>query len=383
MIVRRYTGPSQEKLCDSVKKELGTNAVIVHSGEVRGKRGLLAGRQFEMIAVVDDAEADRHRSSQTATPADVAALAGLYQDTFQKLHQDLDSLRHEVQHVCSASAPFNMLPADETPPAAPWHPAFLRDVIGQDRQILGDPDRLRNAVRDRLNVAPGLPSKPDSGPHVVALIGPTGAGKTTTLAKLAATWTIESQLAVGLITTDTYRVAAVDQIREYSTLLGLDLRVAFSASEAQRAVDEFHTRDLVLIDTPGRNHRDRVAMASLRGMLENTGAVTALLLIPATLGLTQIEEIIDSYRELQPAGIVLTKTDETADLSAVTAIAGCCDWPITYVTTGQRVPQDIDAAERDALCDGLLASLTDRQADAAGGEPTSPPDENAITVQTL
>ena len=320
MIVRRYTGSSQEALCDSVKQELGTNAVIVHSGEIRGKRRILSGRQFEMIAVIDDAEADRHRTSQTATPADVEALAGLYQTTFQKLQQDLDSLRHEVQHVCSASAPFDSLPTNETQPAAPWHPAFLRDVIGQDRQILGEPDRLRTAVRDRLNVAHDLQSKADSGPHIVALIGPTGAGKTTTLAKLAAKGTIESQLAVGLITTDTYRVAAVDQIREYATLLGLELRVAFSASEAQRAVDEFQTRDLVLVDTPGRNHRDRVAMASLRGMLENTGAVTTLLLIPATLGLTQIEEIIDSYRDMKPAGIILTKTDETADLSAVTAI---------------------------------------------------------------
>jgi flagellar biosynthesis protein FlhF len=383
MIVRRYTGPSQEKLCDSVKQELGTNAVIVHSGEIQGKRRMLAARQFEMIAVIDDAEADRHRTSQTATPADVEALAGLYQDSFQKLQQDLNSLRDEVQHVCSASGPFDELQNGEAPPAAPWHPAFLRDVIGQDRQIIGDPDRLRNAVRDRIKVAHELQPKADSGPHVVALIGPTGAGKTTTLAKLAAKWTIESQLAVGLITTDTYRVAAVDQIREYSTLLGLDLRVAFSASEAQRAVDEFQTRDLVLIDTPGRNHRDRVAMASLRGMLENTGAVTALLLIPATLGLTQIEEIIDSYRDMKPAGIILTKTDETADLSAVTAIAGCCDWPITYVTSGQRVPQDIDPAERDALCGGLLASLPDRQADDAGGEATCPPDENTFTVETI
>ena len=383
MIVRRYTGPSQEKLCDSVKQELGTNAVIVHSGEVRGKRSMLVGRQFEMIAVLDDAEADRHRTSQAATPADVEALAGLYQDSFQKLQLDLDSLRHEVQHVCGAGTPFNPLPNGEAPPAAPWHPAFLRDVIGQDRQILGEPDRLRDAVRDRLNVAPELQPKADGGPHVVALIGPTGAGKTTTLAKLAAKWTIESQLAVGLITTDTYRVAAVDQIREYSTLLGLDLRVAFSASEAQRAVDEFHTRDLVLIDTPGRNHRDGVAMASLRGMLENTGAVTTLLLIPATLGFPQIEEIIDSYRELQPAGISRTKTDETADLSAVTAIAACCDWPLIYVTTGQRAPQDIDAADRDDLCDGLLACLSDRQADAAAVKSMSPPDEETLTVQAL
>ncbi len=383
MIVRRYTGPSQEKLCETVERELGTNAVIVHSGAIRGKRGMLGRRQFEMIAVIDDAEADRHRASQTATPADVEALAGLYQDTFHKLQQDLDSLRYEVKHVCSASAPFDVHEADDVPPASPWHPAFLRDVVGQDRRILGEPDRLRDAVRERINVVHELQSSADTGPHVVALIGPTGAGKTTTLAKLAAGWTIEAQLAVGLITTDTFRVAAVDQLREYSTLLGLELRVAFSASEAQRAVDEFHTRDLVLVDTPGRNHRDRVAMANLRGILDNTGAVTSLLLIPAPLGTAQIEEIIESYRSIQPAAVILTKTDETADLTAVTAIAACCDWPIAYVTTGQRVPQDIDPADRDTLCDGLLACLPERHADGPEGETPCPPDENKLTVQTI
>jgi flagellar biosynthesis protein FlhF len=181
-------------------------------------------------------------------------------------------------------------------------------------------------------------------PHIVVFVGPTGSGKTTTIAKLASRWALDDRLKLGLITTDTFRVAAVDQIREYATLLGLELRVAFSAGEAARAAKAFADRDVILVDTAGRNHYDQASLTGLRGVLQGMGTVTVMLVVPATMDRCQVAGMMQNFQVLSPDYLVITKVDEThrPDLLTVTAFESAC--PVAYLTNGQRVPQDLCGA---------------------------------------
>ena len=202
-------------------------------------------------------------------------------------------------------------------------------------------------------------------PHVVVLVGPTGSGKTTTLAKLAAIATMQHKLKVGIITADTYRIAAVDQVREYASLLGAELRVVFSAGEARSALAALADCDVVLVDTPGRTHFDEMGLASVHSVLRGLGDLTTMLTVPATLSRTELPEMMAGFARFQPDYLVVTKVDETRRPSIFTSLSFESDRRVAFVTDGQRVPQDIFAARADRIAD-LLFQAEDGEVPSAG-----------------
>ena len=208
---------------------------------------------------------------------------------------------------------------------------------------------------------------PDRKPHVVVLVGPTGSGKTTTLAKLATIATMQHKLKVGLVTADTFRIAAVDQIREYAALLGADLRVVFSANEARNAVAALSHNDVIFVDTPGRTHFDEMGLASIQNVLRGMGAVTVMLTVPATLSRTDLPEMFAGFSRFQPDYLIVTKVDETRRPSIFTSLPFESDRRVAFVTDGQRVPQDIFAARPDRIAD--LVFQTVESAPAASPAP--------------
>jgi flagellar biosynthesis protein FlhF len=190
----------------------------------------------------------------------------------------------------------------------------------------------------------------------VMLVGPTGAGKTTTIAKLAARAALIDGRRVGLVTLDNYRVGGIDQIRTFADLIGVPLEAAETPAALADLIDPAH--DLTLIDTAGRSPRDAAAIADLAGHVARLD-LEVHLVVPAGSSAAQLDELVDRYGALAPARLLFTKLDECDRAPELALAPARLRLPITWVTTGQAVPEDIEqpsAARVLELASGGLAA---------------------------
>ena len=186
------------------------------------------------------------------------------------------------------------------------------------------------------------------GHRVLALVGPTGVGKTTTLAKLAARAIRDRDESVAIVTTDTYRVAAVEQLRAFAEMLGVPFEVAFTPMDLRLAVHKHEDADRIFIDTTGRSPHDRDAIAVLRGTLEAAGPGIALCLAAGTKRQDGIS-VVRGFDSVDPDCLILTKWDETVCPGETLSLAIELGLPIARMTIGQEVPRDIVRATSEDL----------------------------------
>lgn len=192
-------------------------------------------------------------------------------------------------------------------------------------------------------------------PRVAALVGPTGVGKTTTLAKLAANFRLRQKLSVGLITVDTYRVAAVEQLRTYADIIDLPMEVVTTPREMRSAMERFAGLDLVLMDTAGRSPRDTVKVQELRAVLDEARPDEVHLVLSTTAGSRSLVTTAERFSGVGVTSVLLTKLDEATGLGHVLTLTRETGLPISYVTNGQNVPKDIAVADADLLASAMLA----------------------------
>ena len=183
-------------------------------------------------------------------------------------------------------------------------------------------------------------------PKVVALVGPTGVGKTTTLAKLAAQFKIYENKKVALITLDTYRMGAVEQLKSYAQIMTLPLTVALTPQELKEALYKYRDKDLILIDTSGRSQFDKTHLFELKGFLQIIKSeIEVHLLLSLNNKLVDMLEMIKRFQILSPSSLLITKLDETMYYGDILNIAAEANEPFSYITTGQNVPEDIEVAD--------------------------------------
>ncbi|MBI2605027.1 MAG: hypothetical protein HYW49_02995 [Deltaproteobacteria bacterium] len=224
---------------------------------------------------------------------------------------------------------------------------------------LRDADRILDALAIELmtNVKVEDPFDFEAGPkrqQILALLGPTGVGKTTTIAKLASQAILQKNLKVGLINVDSYKVAALDQLATYAKILNVPFREASSAAELDRALSEFKPMDLILIDTSGRSQRDAESLAQMKTLLAAAPSVKPLLIMSATTRDQELYDVVGRFRIFNPTGLVFSKLDECATYGCVYNVAVKTGLPLTYFTVGQRVPEDIELATRERLAALIL-----------------------------
>jgi len=193
----------------------------------------------------------------------------------------------------------------------------------------------------------------EQGRRVVALIGPTGVGKTTTVAKIAANLTMRKR-RVGLITIDTFRIAAVEQLKIYARILNIPLEVVLSPGDLKSALHAFRDRDAVLIDTAGRSQRDTVHIGELAGFFDGVEGLETRLTLSAAASDEQMAETIANFSRVGVDGLIFTKLDEATALGPVFNQQARTGAPISYFTTGQRVPEDLEEATAKRLVGGIF-----------------------------
>jgi flagellar biosynthesis protein FlhF len=192
---------------------------------------------------------------------------------------------------------------------------------------------------------------------IVSLVGPTGVGKTTTIAKLAANFALSRQTEMALLTIDTYRVAAIEQLKTYGDIIGLPVDVVLTPQSLKEALKTHQDKGLILIDTAGRSPYNRLHINELRSFLDVDPRVETHLVLSATTRLADLKQIVKHFASTGVDRLIFSKTDETDILGGVISIAHETGLPVSYVTTGQSVPDDIMVAEGPALARMLVQQL--------------------------
>jgi flagellar biosynthesis protein FlhF len=175
-------------------------------------------------------------------------------------------------------------------------------------------------------------------------VGATGVGKTTNLAKLAAQFSVQHRARVGLITTDTYRVAAPEQLRVYANIIGLPMLIANDAAELLRGLKEFEDYDLVMIDTVGGSQFNLDQIRELQAILDPARLDEVTLVLSANTQLTELRSAVKNFGCLVPTSLLFSKLDETQYFGALLTVAAESGLPLGYFSTGQNVPNDIELA---------------------------------------
>jgi flagellar biosynthesis protein FlhF len=190
--------------------------------------------------------------------------------------------------------------------------------------------------------------------RVVALVGPTGVGKTTTIAKLAANYRLREKRRVGLITVDTYRVAAVEQLRTYADIIDLPMEVVATPREMREAVARMSHLDLVLMDTAGRSPRDEVKIQELKSMLAEAEPDEVHLVLSSTAGAKSLVSTAERFADVGTTAVLLTKIDEAHSLGHLVSLVRSVPLPVSYLTDGQNVPDDLQVARSGEMASMLL-----------------------------
>ncbi len=216
--------------------------------------------------------------------------------------------------------------------------ALLRSMTSAAQQLISDPKN-----------EDGLPGK-----KIVAFVGPTGVGKTTAIAKLAAHLALKNRKKVVLMTLDAYRIGAVEQLKTYAGLMGIPFRFVSQVSDLAEAVQEHSHRDYILIDTAGRGPREWVALHDLASFLRESNNIECHLVLSATTKPSDLKETVDRFEICKPEHLIFTKLDETTTLGPIFNELVRTHKPLSYYSDGQKVPEDLHAASRACIVDMVL-----------------------------
>jgi flagellar biosynthesis protein FlhF len=223
-----------------------------------------------------------------------------------------------------------------------------------ERDDKEDPEKvrryLRNLIAQSVEVG-GTELKTASKTRVVALVGPTGVGKTTTLAKLAAYSAIQDRSGVAFITLDTYRIAAVEQLKTYAKIMELPVHPALNIEDMRQAIQFHQDKALILIDTAGHSPHDETRMSKLKELLEAQEDIEVHLVLSATTKPADLNDAVNKFKPLDPKYLLFSKMDETSSFGPLFTQIVKTQKPVSYVTTGQNVPEDFEFASREMLAD--------------------------------
>ena len=282
-------------------------------------------------------------------------------EKIQKLEAELSQMKTLLAQVMSKDQPKDEISLQDALLNQEVDEDILKDMAA--KSAAGDTlvDSLDPKARDILadyldkvvNFSDGIQLN-RHGVRIVALIGATGVGKTTTLAKIAARFVLEKGIKAALITADTYRISAVEQLKTYSDIIGLPLEIVYSPDELKVAIHKHKDKDLVLIDTAGRSQHNDYQMKELQDFLAVDGRIEKHLVMSATTKNRDAEDILEKFSVCKPDRVIFTKTDETSSVGIILNLLAQKDIAVSFLTNGQSVPDDIIPATPAELARLLL-----------------------------
>ena len=418
MNVKTFHGPSIAEALAKVKQELGSSAVILHTRSFKrgGIMGLGARTIVEITAGTGAAQkkrpmaaaaksrngdsgvfanagaatavAERHvlrnaysstrpaaSSASTPAPSTRDLATTLLKEPVFELRNELSSLRTMVESLLQRTSRVAGQRSDLPEQLGKLYAQLIEQQVSDEIaiRVIDDvkaelaPEQLSNAnaVRERLlqkieqlipaNLATSA-ARPNTGAgcRSICLIGPTGVGKTTTIAKLAAAFKLRQRKKVGLITIDTYRIAAVDQLRTYANIIGVPLKVVLTPAELVTAMKEMSDCDVILIDTAGRAQSDQPKLNELSHFVHAAQPSEVHLVLSSTTHPEAMEAALEEFGRVRVDQIIFTKLDEAVSFGVLLNVARKASKALSYITTGQDVPDNIEVGQPRRLAKLIL-----------------------------
>ena len=406
MIIKKFLAKTETEAIEMAKQELGNAAIVMNIKKVRpkGLAKLFIHGKVEVTAALDEAPVQTEKVSESAVsdvsrqkPAmDVAKNTG-EEDSLEErltrlqalLEKQMSEKKEEeksgetiVKQKPEETAEIEeAVPVDEEKEKEIEYAKNCKELIYQqmlanevDKEIADSImeevnrslpedallDQILANIYQKIILMIGQPylidAKPNDKTIFIFFLGSTGVGKTTTIAKIASKLKLEEKANIVLVTADTYRIAAVEQLKTYANILSVPLKVIYSPKELEESMEELSQYDICLVDTAGRSHKDKEQMNDIRELMEQIPIAERQIYLVLNAGTkyNDLQEIASTYSSFTDYSIIFTKLDETSSAGAMLNIKMKTKCPLSYVTWGQNVPDDIGEIDPQKVAKQLL-----------------------------
>ena len=380
MLVKRYHAKDMQKAMDQIIRELGSDAVILSSRKVREKgfKNLFKRKILEVMVAYDPGLVPGAKPPEPPAPLmrvpdniseEALRAAEISKEQFDRLDKRIDELSEVLSDFV---AKFTFIKRDVTYDyPKEIEELFCQLLEGQVREELAhiiaretdaiwqkQPDTpavevMEQVLAERLGTPAPIQLKKFKQ-KIVLMLGPTGVGKTTSIVKLAADFSINQKKKVGIINTDTYRIAAQEQLRTYADILDIPLSIVYEMDEIADEIAAMNDREVIFIDTAGKRPGDNQHTQEVGKIIEFCDPEDILLCVPASVNFAALKEIVDSYEYLPGYKLLVTKLDETKHRGMILNLRWYAKRDLSYFTTGQNVPDDIEKIDVELLTREML-----------------------------
>ncbi len=412
MIIKKFLAKTETEAIEMAKQELGNAAIVMNIKKVRpkGLAKLFIHGKVEVTAALDEAPVQTEKVSESAASdvsrpkpskepeLDVAKNIGeedsleerltrlqalLERQMSEKKEEEKsgETIANQEQKTEETTEIEEAAPVDEEKEKEIEYAKNCKELIYQqmlanevDKEIADSImeevnrslpedallDQILANIYQKIILMLGQPylidAKPKDKTIFIFFLGSTGVGKTTTIAKIASKLKLEEKANIVLLTADTYRIAAVEQLKTYANILSVPLKVIYSPKELEESMDELSQYDICLVDTAGRSHRDKEQMDDIRELMEQIPIAERQIYLVLNAGTkySDLQEIASTYSSFTDYSIIFTKLDETSSAGAMLNMKMKTKCPLSYVTWGQNVPDDIGEIDPQKVAKQLL-----------------------------
>lgn len=383
MIIKKFTASTEQEAVMMAKEEMGSNAVVLNikTTKQRGFKRLFKKDVVEITAALEE------KSTTASIPVskiNVAIRDDIKAEPMEtKKHDAIEEKLDNLQSILEARMSdtsenamenvkqeknvnftfiqliYNQLLENEV------EEKYINQIISEIESSLkkeNNIDAILASVYQKIILKLGSPaaiSLAEKKSNIAFFVGPTGVGKTTTIAKIASFFKLDKESKVAMITLDTYRIAAVEQLRTYANILDIPLQVVYTIDELNAAMEQFKDYDLILVDTAGRSHKNKEQCMEMMHLVNDSKipenfVKDVYLVLSAATKYRDLLSIVDVYNEIGKYNLIFTKLDETSALGNILNIRLKTNANLSYITSGQTVPEDISVLDAQKLAKNLL-----------------------------
>jgi len=416
MKVKKYTAPNFKEAVSMMKEELGPNAIVLSSKKIRsgGVLDLMGKEMVEVTAALDETdtrygamkhapkekagekrvhprfqkymemEEQGHKSPPPQEPVRSVAVANQLKRNTDAINTEslkVTNLQKEVSQLKDMLGEISENIKHQNLPSLPKNlKSLLVKMIEQEineylaknlinilyanlnLKEIENYDTVRTKlllmIQNLIKSIHPLAHRQPNQPYVFALVGPTGVGKTTTIAKIAANSKLYEKYKVGIITTDTYRIAAADQLETFASIANIPFEIAYNKQELKEYLHYFRNKDVIFIDTVGRSQNNQTQINDLKNLLDLPEINNIQLVVSAQSSYKTMNNVIEKFSAIPYKGLIFSKLDEVNNFGNILNIQFEKKLPLSYVTTGQNVPDDIDTVQPEKLARLILDGVS-------------------------
>lgn len=364
MQIKKYLAPTLKEALKHLKNELGEDAIVLSTRVVVNEESPGMKKMYEVVAGVENKPKDDKPKAKLVDT--------LIQDNPQDTYEELRRMKERVFPISAKHKPTinvetrsidkekkHFVPAkikelNDALLIKEIFPSIVNKITGQIKTqsefiTSGNVnDHLVSIIASMLHTS-NFEVKKKKVPKIVTLVGPTGVGKTTCIAKLAVISKIFHKLDIGIITLDTFRLGAIDQLKIFSEISNIDLQVCYEQKELPKLLNKFKKKDLIFVDSAGRSQNNKESINEIKNFLTQINSDDVFLVLSATNSTRNLLDVITKFKPLNYNGIIYTKLDEAAAYGNILNVSSKVLTPIIFLTNGQVIPDDIIAADADYI----------------------------------